>query len=94
MEEINIENLSIFLDEMSGTDMETGNWGFRGVSSVEYDLIPSIGRKELRQDYDLDLEKVIFERFRQAAIPFVGGYRTATFLGSRSPVIMVSQRDS
>ena len=64
--------LSDYLDELSGTDMESGRWGFRGVPSASYDLIPSIGRPSVRAVYDRDLEETIFRKFRQAAVPFVG----------------------
>ena len=51
--------------------METGTWGFRGVPSPSYDLVPSVGRPSVRAKYDPELEQTIFRRFRQAAIPFV-----------------------
>ncbi len=41
------------------------------MSSADYDLLPSIGRNEVRQEYDLDSEKQIFHKFRQMAVPFV-----------------------
>ena len=52
--------------------MDTGHWGFRGVVSDDYDLIPSIGRTDLRTMYDPLLERQIFDKFRQMAVPFVG----------------------
>lgn len=71
LKEVRLGQLSDYLDELSGTEMETGRWGFRGVSSASYDLIPSIGRKSTRDPYDQDLERSIFTKFRQAAVPFV-----------------------
>jgi type I restriction enzyme M protein len=41
------------------------------VESYDYDLIPSIGRTDLKTTYDPALEKQIFDKFRQMAIPFV-----------------------
>jgi len=52
--------------------MDTGHWGFRGVTSDDYDLVPSIGRTDLRVAYDSSLERQIFDKFRQMAVPFVG----------------------
>lgn len=66
-----IATLREFLEYLED-DMAGGEWGFRGVPSSDYDLVPSIGRKDIREKYDLDLEKKIFERFRQMAIPFLG----------------------
>ncbi len=66
-----VANLRDFLDYLAG-EMDAGEWGFRGVPSSDYDLIPSIGRKDVREKYDLDLEKQIFDRFRQMAVPFLG----------------------
>lgn len=70
MKEIELDALSEYLDALSGTEMETGRWGFRGVPSSSYDLIPSIGRPSARTVYDETLEKAIFRKFRQAAVPF------------------------
>ena len=71
MKEIKLGKLSDYLDELSGTEMESGRWGFRGVASIGYDLVPSIGRADLRIPYDEDLERSIFNKFRQAAVPFI-----------------------
>lgn len=71
MRNVSLATLRDFLEHLSG-DMDTGSWGFRGVASSDYDLIPSIGRKDAREKYEPDLEKLIFERFRQMAVPFVG----------------------
>jgi hypothetical protein len=71
MKTVRRNNLQTFLSYLDTHDMDTGRWGFRGVPSDQYDLIPSIGRPEFRDPYDFDLEKQIFEKFRQMAIPFV-----------------------
>jgi hypothetical protein len=71
MKEHSVIDLTAFLSYLSALDMDTGHWGFRGVDSVNYDLIPSIGRKELRSQYDPLLEQQIFFKFKQMAIPFV-----------------------
>ena len=71
MKTIQISDLREFLDYLDLNDMDIGRWGFRGVASDEYDLIPSIGRPGLRKEYDEILEKQIFQKFRQMAIPFV-----------------------
>lgn len=70
MKEIRLGKLGDYLDEISGTEMESGRWGFRGVPSNSYDLIPSIGRTSARTTYDGTLEQSIFRKFRQAAVPF------------------------
>jgi type I restriction enzyme M protein len=71
VEDIEVADLSVFLDRLSGAEMETGSWGFRGVPSPGYDLVPSVGRPSLRPNYDPQLERTIFDRFKQAAVPFV-----------------------
>jgi hypothetical protein len=43
-----VGNLREFLDYLAG-EMDAGEWGFRGVPSSDYDLIPSIGRKDVRE---------------------------------------------
>jgi hypothetical protein len=65
-----VATLREFLNYLAG-EMDDGEWGFRGVPSIDYDLLPSIGRKAVREKYDLDLEKQIFDRFRQMAVPFL-----------------------
>jgi hypothetical protein len=71
MKHVSMDTLQKFLNYLDRTDMDVGRWGFRGVCSNEYDLIPSIGRKDIREEYDALLEKQIFDRFRQMAILFV-----------------------
>ena len=75
MKHVSMSSLEAFLKYLDSTDADTdmdiGNWGFRGVCSDKYELIPSIGRKDVRQNYEAELERQIFEKFRQAAIPFV-----------------------
>jgi hypothetical protein len=66
-----VNTLQQFLDHLSANDLDLGRLGFRGVGSDDYDLIPSIGRKDVRESYDPGLEKLIFEKFRQMAPPFV-----------------------
>lgn len=72
MNEKAVSNLGEFLTYLHDTDMDTGHWGFRGVTSDDYDLVPSIGRTDLRVAYDSSLERQIFDKFRQMAVPFVG----------------------
>jgi hypothetical protein len=71
MKTVRVDTLREVLDHLAGT-MDAGEWGFRGVPSSDYDLIPSIGRKDVREAYDPALERQIFDRFRQMAIPFIG----------------------
>jgi hypothetical protein len=52
-------------------DMANGAWGFRGVSSEKYDLIPSIGRKDVRVDYDLNLEQLYLLAFAKWQSPLL-----------------------
>src|SRR5260370_304431 len=69
MKTIEVNDIHEFLEFLAG-NMDTGKWGFRGVPSSKFDLIPSIARPGVRQNYDYNLEKYIFHRFRQMAIPF------------------------
>jgi hypothetical protein len=75
MKHVSVANLQEFLKHLDSdnidSDMDTGTWGFRGVCSDSYGLIPSIGRKDVREEYDPQLERQVFDKFRQAAIPFV-----------------------
>ena len=48
-----------------------GDWGFRGVPSADFDLIPSIGRKTSRPEYSRSWELEIFDSFKQQAIPYL-----------------------
>jgi hypothetical protein len=71
MKHVSLDTLQDFLEYLDANEMDSGIWGFRGVCSDEYDLIPSIGRKSAREKYDPLPEKQIFDRFRQMAVPFV-----------------------
>jgi hypothetical protein len=71
MKETSVKDLRTFLTLLEKNNMANGTWGFRGIPSEKYDLIPCVGRKDVRVDYDLNLERTIFARFRQMAIPFV-----------------------
>jgi hypothetical protein len=59
MKHLSVSNLEAFLKYLDSTDpevdMDIGNWGFRGVGSDKYELIPSIGRKDVRQNYEEEL---------------------------------------
>jgi hypothetical protein len=67
---VKVSSLREFLEYLAG-QMDAGEWGFRGVASSDYDLVPSIGRKAVRKKCDPELEKQIFQRFQQMALPFV-----------------------
>jgi type I restriction enzyme M protein len=71
MEKASMKSLREFLDYLEKEDMQSGTWAFRGVPSIDYQLIPSIGRKVVRENYDKNLEITIFEKFRHMAVPFV-----------------------
>ena len=66
-----INNILDFINYLENEDMARGSWGFRGVPSSDYDLIPNIGRVDIRSPFHPGLERQIFERFRQMAVPFV-----------------------
>jgi len=66
-----VRDLEGFLRKLYDLQMDDGAWGFRGVPSPQYDLIPSVGRADIRNEYDPAWERTVFERFRQAAVPFV-----------------------
>jgi hypothetical protein len=51
--------------------MKNEDWLFRGTSSIDFQLVPSIGRTDLRHIYSLKWEKEIFNRFKQQAVPYV-----------------------
>jgi FRG domain len=53
------------------SQFDDGNWGFRGVTSKEHDLVPSIGRKTARKRYSREWEKEIFYKFKQQAFPYL-----------------------
>ena len=72
MKNASVDSTDGYLNYLESADMRNGSWGFRGVGSSDYDLIPSIGRTNSRAKYDRDLETLIFARFRQMAVPFVG----------------------
>src|SRR3981081_1926970 len=65
---ISWESLLSKVSGYSGT-VSFGDWGFRGVPSENFDLIPSIGRKSSRPRYSSFWEQEIFDRFKQQAIP-------------------------
>jgi len=71
MKEVKIKNISQFLEYLDKRDMDTGSWGFRGVCSDTYDLIPSIGRPDVRTQYSRTWEIQIFNKFRQMAVPYL-----------------------
>lgn len=55
-----------------------GDWLFRGVSSANYSLMPSIGRlKDDQPPYSPDAEREILEKFKREAIPHLA------YLGAR-----------
>ncbi len=51
--------------------LDNGNWGFRGVTSTEYDLVPSVGRKSSRKRYSKEWEEEVFDRFKLQAFPYL-----------------------
>ena len=51
--------------------LDDGNWGFRGVTSTDHDLVPSIGRKTARKRYSREWEEEVFRKFRQHALPYL-----------------------
>jgi hypothetical protein len=71
MKVVQVSDVHQFLGFLDRHDMDIGRWGFRGVPSETYDLIPSVGRSDVREDYDQELEKLIFHKFRQMAVPFL-----------------------
>src|SRR5688500_6524171 len=48
-----------------------GNWLFRGVTSVEHSLVPSVGRRRDGYSYSRKLENELFEQFKREALPFL-----------------------
>jgi len=48
-----------------------GNWLFRGVTSVRYSLVPSVGRQRDGNPYSQVLERALFEQFKREALPFL-----------------------
>jgi len=50
-------------------EFNDGLWSFRGMASVDYKLIPTIGRPSARYRYSRDWEEDILYLFKQEAIP-------------------------
>lgn len=48
-----------------------GNHLFRGVTSVRFELIPSVGRPRDGYSYNQRIEKALFEQFKREALPFL-----------------------
>jgi hypothetical protein len=48
-----------------------GEWIFRGVASVEYELVPSAGRGGVSGGYSLDREEALFRCFQREALPYL-----------------------
>lgn len=48
-----------------------GNYLFRGVTSVRFPLIPSVGRRREGYGYSQGLEKSLFDQFKREALPFL-----------------------
>jgi hypothetical protein len=49
MKNVPMAGLAEFLSYIEDNNMDIGTWGFRRVSSEEFDLIPSVGRKNIRE---------------------------------------------
>jgi type I restriction enzyme M protein len=71
MKTIEISDLGAFFLYLETAEMESGSWGFRGVPEPSFDLIPSVGRPTTREEYAPELERKVFNWFRQAAIPYL-----------------------
>jgi hypothetical protein len=48
-----------------------GNWIFRGVASVNHQLIPSVGRPRDGYQYSVALESDLLNQFKREALPFL-----------------------
>jgi len=48
-----------------------GNWLFRGVTSVRYPLVPSVGRQRDGYGYSAALERRLLEQFKREALPYL-----------------------
>jgi len=48
-----------------------GSWLFRGVASVRYLLVPSIGRKTGGIKYSRSAERELFDQFKREALPYL-----------------------
>jgi hypothetical protein len=48
-----------------------GNYLFRGVASVRFPLVTSIGRQREGYGYSLQREQALFEQFKREALPFL-----------------------
>ena len=65
-----IQNWSEFVNFIN--DLDDGKWAFRGMSNQDYDLIPTVGRENLRSDgYNDYWEREVFERFKAQAVAHV-----------------------
>jgi hypothetical protein len=63
--------------ELHGTleSMRDSGWIFRGVSSPQHYLLPSIGREKVYGPYKLSQEKNLFEEFKKRAVSLVSDTR-------------------
>ena len=48
-----------------------GSWLFRGVASVRFLLLPSVGRKREGLEYSVSTERKLLEHFKREAVPFL-----------------------
>ena len=48
-----------------------GNFLFRGVTSVRFPLVTSVGRQREGYEYSLAREQAIFDQFKREALPFL-----------------------
>lgn len=51
--------------------MLDGTWIFRGVRDANHNLIPSIGRERWLEEYSVQDERLIFDRFKREALPYL-----------------------
>lgn len=69
MEEVAIKSIQEYLDFINGLP-RTGRI-FRGVSSVDYLLLPTIGRSDYLQTYSVKAERHLLRLFKQRAMAFI-----------------------
>jgi len=71
MEEIRVKSFEQFHRQVSSYSRKVDI--YRGVSDSRHDLVPRIGRVRLGKEQNrANVEKVIFQRFKQRALPYLG----------------------
>jgi hypothetical protein len=70
MKDIKIESLTKYIEHIESVPKK-GSWLYRGHKSVEYKLIPSIGRKQFLNNTLEKNELTLLKHFKDSVVPFL-----------------------